>query len=193
MPKILVCDIDGVLADTVSTALTWFNYQFGTRHIPADIKEWNPSLRINAHETIAMADWMVASIKDPDFHRDVKPFPGVRMVLEDAILDGWTIQLATARAPETQVLTEQWLAWNSIPYDSLAHESEKHILPGNLLIEDNLENVLKWINNPPLLRPALLVDTTYNQSVWLPYDIQRVRDWVDIDVFLGGFTYGLHI
>ena len=194
--KKLIVDIDGVLADTPTTALVWFNYQFGTRHIITDIDKWNPILSINDNESVSFADWMVTHIKDPDFHRDTKAFPGIEMVLKDANMDGWEIILATARAPETQILTEQWLAWNSIPYSHLIHEKEKHILPGDLLIEDNLDNVFEWngwFKGSLPLRPALLVDRPYNQSHWLPWPIQRVRDWVDIDAYLGGPQDGLRV
>lgn len=187
MDKILVCDIDGCLADTVSTALDWFNYQFGTRHIPSDINKWNPVLNINSRYTVSFADWMVASIKDPDFHRDVKAFPGARDVLQNALLDGWQVYLATARAAETEILTEQWLHWNGIPYTHLLHEPKKHKLTGNLLIEDNLQNVLDWsgrLSGKDDLRPALLMDRMYNQSNRLPWPISRVRDWIDIDMYM---------
>lgn len=188
MGKILICDIDGVLADTTSTALDWLNYQFGTRHIPSDIKSWDPVLSLHGDESISFAEWMIAHIKDPDFHREVKAFPGARDVLQNALLDGWQVYLATARAAETEVLTEQWLDWNGIPYTHLLHEPDKYKLEGHLLIEDNLANVLSWNvwfkNKYSNLRPALLMDRRYNQSNWLPWPISRVRDWIDVEIYL---------
>ncbi len=187
----LIVDIDGVLADTLTTALDWFNYQWGTRFIPTDINKYNPTLTIyddsGIKSEISFADWMVVSIKDPDFHRDVKPFPGASKVLGEALMDGWEITLATARAPETSILTTQWLSWNEIPHHRLLHNANKYQLTGDLLIEDHLTNVMDWNGwfkgkNP--LRAALLIDTPYNQSQWLPWPIHRVRDWVDIDVYL---------
>lgn len=184
--KKLIVDIDGVLADTVTPALAWFNYQHGTCYLPTDIDHYNPDL-LTGDGIISFADWMVAHLKDPDFHREVKALPGSRLVLEDAMLDQWEITLATARAPDAEVLTSQWLEWNQIPYDILVHQPEKHLLTGDLLIEDNLDNVLQWngwFTGPSYLRAALLVNTTYNQAAWLPWPIKRVRDWVDIDIYL---------
>lgn len=192
----MIVDVDGVLADSVPKALDWFNYQFDTHYIPSDIDKWNPELVVNGGEKVSFADWMVAHMKDPSFHRDIRALPGARIVLEDALEDGWIITLATARAPETEGLTRQWLAWNGIPYSEIIHEEEKHILSGDLLIEDNLQNVFDWngwFRGGFPLRPALLVDTTYNQSHWLPWPIRRVRDWVDIDAYLGDPQDGLHV
>lgn len=194
--KDLIVDIDGVLADSIAMGIVWFNYQYNTHYVITDINEWDPSLNINEFETVSFGDWMVVHTKDPDFHRDIRPFPGARLVLEDAIENDWTITLATARAPETKVLTEQWLGWNQIPYHKLVHNGAKAELTGNLLIEDSLQNVLDWngwFKIPFSLRPALLFNTPYNQAAWLPWPIHRVRDWVDVDKYLGDPQDGLHV
>ncbi len=100
-------------------------------------------------------------------------------VVEKLKQDGNEIQLITARKPEEDEWTRNWLKENKIYYDKITYTSEKYDYCKenniDIMIEDNVNNILTISK----LIPVICVDNRYNQECEGD-NITRCYSWYDI-------------
>lgn len=66
--------------------------------------------------------------------------------------EGHRVHLTTNRSvPGSKAATEAWLTDHDIEYDSLIFTKDKTIVSADLLIEDNIDNILAWSFDRPVI------------------------------------------
>ena len=68
-----------------------------------------------------------------------------------------------------------WLAWHfDLFAPTYCPTEKKHLVPGNVLIEDNLETVIRW--SATQRRPAILIDRPWNRHFKVPYRAHSYKE-----------------
>lgn len=177
-------DIDGVLADSLSTWVAEMNRYFCKEKKLHDCVVYQ-------FEKIYDVTW-----EEMDFffrtYQD-RLLSGLECLPEASIYmkklnSLHNIYLITARPEEFRDLTESWLKEKDIPYKSLIMTDYQDKTPFckalnlDLFIEDSLQNALTVSK---LEIPVLLFDAPYNQSI-LPDNVIRVFNWSQIFTIIEG-------
>ena len=183
MPKRLIIDVDGVLADTERATLTELNRELGTKFRKRDIKQWDQPLG-----PTNIKDEIEKRLLDPRFVRYVPLIPWTRYVYWH-LLRTYDITIATSRDPRADEATQEWLARKYLSYTVYENVRgrSKADLDGDLLIDDYHGNVAAFAATG---RPAILFSQPWNESpltAALPETelITRVHGWHGVEVALG--------
>lgn len=175
-------DIDGVIADSLTTWMANLNAHFGQNKKIEDFI-------IYQFEKVYNVPW-------PDMDRffrenqgklltGLQPIAGAKEVIK-WLKEEHIVVLITARPEEFEEITRAWLAEQGIVYDHLimTNFQDKRDycweLGIELFIDDSLENA---ISISRLNIPVLLYNAPYNQGE-LPPEIIRQSDWQEISVTL---------
>jgi len=171
-------DIDGVLADALSTWLTYLNKYFGQNKTKEDIVVYQ-------FEKVFGVSWEEMDrffrTKQEILLTNLSPIEKAQETLEE-LAKKHKILLITARPEEYRDITEKWLHDHSIPYQKLImttfNDKTCHCRACgvDLFIEDSLENALS-IHACGI--PVLLFDAPYNRAQ-LPQGILRQHNWPEI-------------
>lgn len=151
--RILV-DIDGVTVDIVKKILTRLNAHFGTNFKHEDIVMWgffgspqatNPNSFLNEEQQ----RFIQALMSENGFVRNLELIPHVKEELEKIVNNRCEVTWLTAPWPHSETWIEDRTA---MVKEQLGHIStdivfswEKEKTPGDLLIDDNPEFLLKWL------------------------------------------------
>lgn len=175
----MAIDIDGVLADLISSFLPLMNRRFDRNLAASDITRY-------AFEEVARVpvEEMNAFIKElgqQGLYRQLGIVAGARQALRD-LEPSAHLHLITSRPPEVAEDTRAWLAANAIPYHQLTFRRR----PTKLLTEDRADVVVEDDRDAAAVAARLaprvfLLDYPYNrQGVALPDSCVRVAGWGDI-------------
>ncbi len=170
---IILLDVDDVLADLESAYLAIINRITGLGLGPADHTDWNwlRSAPPEYHEEILTAARMEG------FCAGLKPLPGA----QEAVAEMQTyadVYAVTAPWPGHRTWyweRTEWLEKHfNIPVERVIHTMAKHLVRGDVLIEDKAENLAAWATWNPVCCLAILWDKPYNQSC---DNFLRVNNW----------------
>jgi uncharacterized HAD superfamily protein len=175
----MAIDIDGVLADMISSFLPLMNRRFGRNLTARDITRY-------AFEEVAQvpAEEMNAFIRElgqQGLYRQLGLVAGAREAL-GALEHSAHLHLITSRPPEVAEDTRAWLAACAIPYHQLTFRRR----PAKLLAEDRADVVVEDDRDAAAIAAKLaprvfLLDYPYNrQGVALPEHCLRVSGWDEI-------------
>lgn len=183
--QVVLLDCDGVLADFVGCLLSWVAARTGKEFPPSMIQTWDPFESLS-HELDVKTlrgqfeQWMVM----PGVCSGIAP-------LREA-LDGIALIRAAA---EIYVVTAPWVPsptwayertawlrkWFSIDSDHVLHTSAKHLISGDVFVDDKAENVRRWRDVQQQQQPrggiALLWDTPRAVRDAHAEGLLRVRSW----------------
>ncbi len=114
-----------------------------------------------------------------DFHREIPPVPGAAEGVNWIIARGHKVRYASARSPDVQKVSLEWLReWGfpPVPLHCLGRDGKKELLradPYDLLIDDQMRylNIAREQG-----RRAIALDRRWNGS----WDGDRIVTWEDI-------------
>lgn len=143
-------DIDGVLADQVGAVLKRIERDYGQRYQKSDVNR--------AHWTFQGIDiWALISrlLKDPEYVRAIPVIDGARAALRE--LAGQELCVVTARRPETEKATKEWLCrhFPCLKEYYYAKVGAKHSVPARALIDDFDLNIVEFVKSDPKRRGIL--------------------------------------
>lgn len=153
-------DMDGVLVDQVPPILTKLNQEMGVTLHKNDITDWEyPIGGTNIKVEIERAE------REEDFVRQMPSIENAKEAL-GIMSDKFTIIIATSRENCTDQWSLDWLNSQGIHYSKLINtRSQGKILPGiDILIDDYIGNIEKFIRNGPQNRQAILFAQPWNQD-----------------------------
>lgn len=174
-------DVDGVLADLVTPYLGLLNMLTGRRHSYADVTDFSFSKCVATPEEDA-AVWALID-RSPGFVRMMAWHDGAKDGLEKLRTTG-TVKALTAPhfGPLWMPERAHWLLGRGFTKKQVIFCSDKQDVPGDVLVEDCLQNAQEWQTAHPS-GIAILLDSPYNQG---RTDAIRVNDWGGAHVVIRG-------
>lgn len=185
--KILV-DMDGVTVNMVDKLLNKLNGHFDTNFKHEDITEWNFFSEGSTFALLTEEQKQFARklLDEPGFCRDLELIPHVDEILSGLVKSGCSVTWLTAPWKTSKTWIEDRKA---MVMEKLAHIStdivfswNKEETPGDLLIDDNPEFLLKWINKNFKNRAhsqVLLFKQPWNANFGEDNKIQFMDGWKD--------------
>ncbi len=180
----MAIDIDGVLADLISSFLPLMNRHFGRNLEPQDITRY--AFEEVAQVSAAEMNAFMRSLADSGFYQRLSLLPGAVEALSR--LQGRAhLHLITSRPLILEAQTRAWLHSHNIPYHQLSfrHRTAK-LLPedhADVVVEDDRDAAAVAASLAPRV---FLLDYPYNRGgVPLPPHCLRVHNWAEILVHLG--------
>jgi len=174
--KILV-DVDGVLAETVSPAVRWVNWKYGTKFRKSDIREYDQPLKGTGTDIGAVLRILM---RDAAFVRDLHSVPHAPWALQSWIRSH-RIVIATSRPSCVDQVTRRWLGRRGIWYNEYVNTEgkSKSALEGDVLIDDCAANCQEFVATG---RPAILFDQPWNRNAPVyPWErIHRALCWAGV-------------
>ncbi len=177
-PRVLV-DVDGVVADFTGATLPHINRILGTSHGPDAVTGYRFSqvFDMNADQVTALhLAWGV-----PGFCQRIAPFTGAAAGVQQLaqISDVYAVTMPLSALETWTAERDRWL-WThlEIPQNRVihAHGTAKAIVSGDVLIEDNGDNLAAWLlANPDGI--GILWSRPYNQDVDVGL---RVSTWAEV-------------
>ncbi|MDA8236047.1 MAG: hypothetical protein M0Z31_14885 [Clostridia bacterium] len=171
-------DIDGVLADVLTTWLEHLNRHFEQNKVKEDIIHYQ-------FEKVFGVSWEEMDRffrnNQENLLTNLSPVEKAQETMEELIKEH-NVFLIAARPEEYRSITEKWLTEHSIPYHELimtdfSDKSDYCLNRGvEVFVEDSLENALA-IHACGI--PVLLFDAPYNRDP-LPKGIFRQHNWREI-------------
>lgn len=174
----LLCDVDGIFSDFVKSACKIMSRISGTHIIEDHITTWDVTeiLSDEYHKKLTRSEF-----RRQGFCRSLEQYPGsseaIKYLMENTDLHFITAPMSGSYhwMPERV----DWLTSNfGVPENMVNFISKKHIVSGDMIIEDSLSNAQKWINSNPN-GCCVLWDRPWNQSRPDPR-IKRVKSWDEI-------------
>ena len=171
-PTVLV-DVDGVLADFNQAYLNVVNELMGTKYKVADLTEWDMDLCLKIPDKVAKA--AEARICEPGFCAQLPEIEGAIHTVNrlSRVSD---VVFVTAPYPGPHWVHErtEWLRMRA-ESQKVVHTHHKEYVRGDCLVDDKLDNLMKWSAAWPDGLPVLYA-RPYNAGIkgWLR------RDWTSL-------------
>jgi len=173
-------DIDGVLADTVTSMAVWSRIVYGKGFDPKSVTTWDltecTDLTSNEVEDMINSPNLYSSALPYHFGPDV-----IRLMAErQACTYIWFV---SARPTITLGATAAWLNWHHIAeagtlkIDVTDKENFADQHGVNVFIEDNPQTVLKLAN---ICEFVLMPTRPWNNMIKLPRNVYPVSGWLEI-------------
>jgi 5'(3')-deoxyribonucleotidase len=165
----IALDVDGVLADQVAAVLKRIERDYGLKYTKMDVNK--------AHWSFAGKDvWEEISklLTDPEYVMTVPVIGGSQAAIQQ--LNEQELCVVTARRPETETATKQWLSMHfpSLKEYHHARTGTKHSIPSNVLIDDFDLNIVEFVKSDPCRRGILFKHPWSLNDV----DIEKYADQV---------------
>jgi 5'(3')-deoxyribonucleotidase len=178
-PRVLL-DVDGVLADFLTPAYALLNYLGRTNHRPEDQTEWPMFDRFDkAHEPA-----FIRACGEKGWCRNIPIYAGAKEGYR-ALAFRADPYIVTAPMPTAHWANErdEWLHEHfGIPRSRIVHTSAKFLVAGDVLIDDNPDNIASWAEHH-LKGLPLLWHQPYNDSARVGH---RTRSWAEVMTHLEG-------
>lgn len=150
----ILIDVDGVSADYSHGFVTVCNRLFGTTHTAADITQWDTAAALGL--SAEQADACYQEIRKPGFALSLHLLPGaresVRQLQKDHDVYFVTTPFRGAKSDHVSWSAdrEHWLRDHfGAGSDRIIHTSAKHIVTGDVFVDDKPENVRAWQEHNP--------------------------------------------
>jgi 5'(3')-deoxyribonucleotidase len=178
----LLLDVDGVLADFISAALSILRNKFGVVDYHHDtIETWEMFSSMPAHAHLK--DEVYEILKKEGGCFSMLPYDGaVAAVQTLKRLVDIVIVTSPFYGSKTWVHErEKWLEYFfNISHKDMIHTGRKELVHGDILVDDKLETIEKWSKRWPHGH-AIIWDQRYNQSNEVcGQRIYRVGKWPDL-------------
>lgn len=171
----VLLDADGVLVDFLTPLLATIKRRFNLDYTEADLRTWYVFEQVAADLT-ARSERL--GIDGPFFPKlcermvwgawdhgpELEPYPEARPAVDALRALGADIYVVTAMAPSFAERRFAMLArCFDIPSDHVVFTTAKHVVSGDLFVDDRLENVQSWAEHNPR-NEAVLFARSYNQG-----------------------------
>ena len=146
----IAVDIDGVQADQVGSVLKRIEQDYGLTYRKSDVNR--------AHWTFSGKDiWNEISLRlrDPEYVLAIPVIEGARSAIEE--LSEQDLCVVTARRPETEKATREWLGMHfpSLTEYYHARTGSKQTISSQVLIDDFDLNIVEFVKSHPHRRGIL--------------------------------------
>jgi len=174
---VLLLDVDGVLADFMSAILDHVKELTGKTYAKSEITDWD-IFKFLEHKLPNVKAGCLERIAEPGFAAGLKPYPGsIEWVKRLNDLTDLYIVTAPADISPTWVHERTW--WLNrhykIPADRIVYTASKHLVRGDIFVDDRPALVCEWKKHNPE-GVAILWDHLYNRAQNDFYDY-RVDGW----------------
>ncbi|MHA2065286.1 MAG: 5' nucleotidase, NT5C type [Candidatus Thorarchaeota archaeon] len=150
----VIVDVDSVCIELMDAVILWTQDTYGFTFTKDEVTEWEAV--INEHK---IWDLIVGTMNDPVYCRKVLPVCGAKEGISLLQEMGYDVVLATSRPERYESCTRECL--NGFKYQTLVMESPKNNLGGDFLVDDNLDNILRFIETAGI---GILYDRPWNQD-----------------------------
>ena len=173
MPRTILCDVDGVLADFVD----------GVQNITSQLGiPFHPPTEWDIFKTYSEPDRQAINnhLNRPGFAVGLLPYPDAQDGIASLRREGFHIVFVTSPWRTSETWAHDRNEWLRIYFDAefrdVIHANRKDLIHGETLIDDKPSNCRDW--SVAHGRPALLFDQPYNQGNVDP--AIRVSRWTEI-------------
>lgn len=158
MKKLTVLvDMDDVLCNTLETWIQVLNEKYGTEVRFEDCTEWEFD---NVFPTLSNNE-IYEPLTTQAFWDRVRPIPEARKYIEQLQNDGHDVYVVTASHPQTIGMKYETVLKHFFPSLGFEHVvvcSAKYLIHGDVLIDDNIENISKNV------KCNILFDMPHNKN-----------------------------
>jgi len=172
---ITLLDVDGVLADFHGGVLKLIKELFGYRLTIEDFKNWDYT---SALESEQQKETLRKEITRPGFLASLEPYPGAEEAVAKLQRLGEVICVTSPNHAVPTWIPERywWLEYLfKIPPKEVILTGKKHLIDGDIMVDDHPDNVHSWKCRHPR-KKGLLWDRPYSKKANLP----RVRSWDEL-------------
>lgn len=145
MRRVLL-DCDGVLSDFTSSAIAVVNDMFDTKYKPEHVTAFDFTASLGlAREQGAAVKRRIGST--PGFCLHMRPYPGAREAIAELrkLAEVYIVTSPWNSNPTWMHERELWLERHvGIPHSQVVHTSAKHLVRGDVFVDDKLEAVERW-------------------------------------------------
>ena len=182
MRPVILLDVDGVCCDFVQPIVNKVNTLTGSHHTPTDINQWEMMDAFNATpQTRKAVDNMV---KTKGFCRGLKAYDGALEGV-NALRNFATVHPVTAPYDSDFWIAEreQWLVQElGFSRHDIAYTHAKHLIMGDVLIDDKTSTLVKWQTARGPKAKAVLFSQPWNvNDAWGGI---RVTSWLHLVTML---------
>ncbi len=171
-------DIDGVVADFLTTAFDILHKITGRRYVATDFHDWDIFETVpREHENAFYKAWA-----EPGTCLSIPVIPGSHEGVKGLQERG---ELYVVTSPMASVRTwtherDTWLQRHlKIPHKRIVHTASKFLVAGDILIEDKPSNLISWLEHHPK-GVGILWTQHYNEKISLGPRVHRARNWGDV-------------
>ncbi len=185
---VILLDVDGVLANFIEANLRTLR-EIGVEREHDDVTQWylEEALKLTSSQRARMkARW-----SEPGFCLDIPVYPGAVAGVEAlrAIGDVYAVTAPMTSGPTWQHERTEWLVRHfDFRRNDVVQTAAKHIVGGDVLVEDKLETLRRWeIEHPAGVSVAW--DRRYNAADldgWRP--ACRTSDWGTVRSIAAAFA-----
>lgn len=169
----ILCDIDGVIANTSGAVLKLYNKDYYDNVTNNDILEWNTHKFVKPECGEKVYDYYTRD----DIYSYVEPIEGALFAVQYLRVKGHRVIFVTSGLTAAKVL---WMMKYGLVLDryydpDLVFAHDKTLIAGDVLIDDKIENCRG--------RTSILFDQPWNRT---ENHVRRARDWTDVLDILEG-------
>lgn len=171
--RLLLCDVDGVLADFTGAVLSLVEAYTGRRYTRADVTSWSYREALG----LTPEEWrdVSAHISQPGFARRLEPLPAAeelrRLIASTPALDVQFVTSPWRSSPTWYADREAWLCdtFGRTQGRRVTFTSEKHHVAGDWFVDDSADHVRAWVEAQVIRRHpepwhAFVWDAPYNRG-----------------------------
>lgn len=136
----ILIDMDDVMEQLLVGWVTYLNARYGTNSAVSDVKHWNVSL---AFPTLTHEQVYAAPLDDAMWDL-VPPMPGAVEAVKQLMDEGHDVYVVTASDWQTLPAKMEKVLFRYFPYINFDHviiTKNKHIIKGDVLIDDGPHNL----------------------------------------------------
>lgn len=177
----LLLDCDGVLGDMLERALEIINKLNGYATPKSSVTDW-AFTKLLKDAKLDDAFW--EEMNAPGFVYNINPFPEAQKAV--AILKEYmqvTVVTSYSRSSQTWVYDrDRWLREHFNIYRSqIIHASRKHLIEGDIFVDDKMSNVLYWAEKHPYGKGVLWAHP-YNEDAKISQcpNVVRMSSWDEL-------------
>lgn len=170
-PIRVLFDLDDTLTDFIMELVDRYNKKYNTNHTIDDCYKWELN-EIFEHNILELID-------DEDFFELVKPKEGavelIRKLHEDDAFDVYVI--TSCLKPENYIKKINWFnkCMPFFPVGRVVPLTDKHIVRGDILVDDRPKNLEKWLEENKN-GVGLLVNAPHNRLCDKFWRIEKINE-----------------
>jgi 5'(3')-deoxyribonucleotidase len=169
--KIILFDIDDVVADLIKPWLSWYNWQYVDNLKKKSITDWD----ISQFTVPSCGEKIYDFVHDPRVYNLVKPIKGAKKVINNLRKNGHRVIYITAANRHNGGVKLKWLNSHgfNVKHEDYIESKDKSTTYGDLFFDDGWHNISNSI-----AEEAYLYTQPWNEKY--EYN-KRVRNWTDIE------------